>query len=320
MPRIKRWFPVSHDINGDPEVWELTTTFGDWLLPVWLEILSITDRAEGELIGTPVALASTFARFQKGNLRREPDEIRRRWKGSTTTQRVEIALYWMCLRKWLIPLVLTDSGQTLPESWPNHARMVAEWSMNGERMVAYSSTNGERKVSEWWPNGDRMVGFILRNYAKYHPSRDAKEIPPRELITPPPSLTSFLVLPKKEKESLKEKESRTTAPDLRPEFALYEQITGSPAPPVAHSQILSLFPKHTENQIRQTYARWCHSTTKDGHKYNPTSPFWLNWLAPSPTRNNHPPTAAIRCSYCPHVSTSQTEDDAHFQQHHIQPT
>ena len=51
MPRIKRWFPVNHDINGDPEVWELTDRHGDRALRVWLEILSVTDRNEGEFKG-----------------------------------------------------------------------------------------------------------------------------------------------------------------------------------------------------------------------------------------------------------------------------
>jgi uncharacterized phage protein (TIGR02220 family) len=51
MPRIRRYFPVNHEINGDPEVWELTERFGDRALRVWLEILSITDRTEGVLRG-----------------------------------------------------------------------------------------------------------------------------------------------------------------------------------------------------------------------------------------------------------------------------
>lgn len=51
MPRIKRWFPVSHDFNADPEVWELTDKFGDRAIRVWLELLSIADRNDGELPG-----------------------------------------------------------------------------------------------------------------------------------------------------------------------------------------------------------------------------------------------------------------------------
>lgn len=51
MPQIKRWFPVSHDINADPEIWELTDQFGVTGLRAWLEILSIADRNEGVLPG-----------------------------------------------------------------------------------------------------------------------------------------------------------------------------------------------------------------------------------------------------------------------------
>lgn len=45
------YFPVSQDINSDEEVWELTETFGDRSLRVWLEILSIADRNNGILPG-----------------------------------------------------------------------------------------------------------------------------------------------------------------------------------------------------------------------------------------------------------------------------
>ena len=48
MASPKRWFPVSHDLNSDSEVWDLTNQFGDRALRVWLEILSILDRNENE--------------------------------------------------------------------------------------------------------------------------------------------------------------------------------------------------------------------------------------------------------------------------------
>jgi hypothetical protein len=51
MPRYTRFFPVSHDINADTEVWELTDKFGMTGLRAWLEILSIADRNEGQLPG-----------------------------------------------------------------------------------------------------------------------------------------------------------------------------------------------------------------------------------------------------------------------------
>jgi len=165
MPRIKRWFPVSHDINSDPEVWELTNTFGEWLLPVWLEILSVTDRADGEYNGTPTAIANNLARFSL-NLRRDKDEVRRRFKGTTASFRAELALYWMTLRRWLLPIVLTETGPMVLEWWPNHHRMVAEWSPNRWRMVG-----------EWWPTGAPIIGFITRNHWKYHRREERNMVP-----------------------------------------------------------------------------------------------------------------------------------------------
>src|SRR5258708_34616907 len=51
MPKIKRWFHVSHDINADPEVWEMTDRLGDRTFRVWMELLSIADRNAGEIKG-----------------------------------------------------------------------------------------------------------------------------------------------------------------------------------------------------------------------------------------------------------------------------
>lgn len=61
MPRIRRWFHVSHDINSDPEVWELTEKFGDRGLRAWLEILSIADRNEGLIPSQDGLLVKAFS-------------------------------------------------------------------------------------------------------------------------------------------------------------------------------------------------------------------------------------------------------------------
>ncbi len=45
MPRIKRWFPVNHDINHSPTIRMLVHEYGAPGLRIWLEILSIADRA-----------------------------------------------------------------------------------------------------------------------------------------------------------------------------------------------------------------------------------------------------------------------------------
>ena len=51
MPRIKRWFPVNHNINRDPEVWAMRREIGEKSLSIWLEFLSIADQNEGEIPG-----------------------------------------------------------------------------------------------------------------------------------------------------------------------------------------------------------------------------------------------------------------------------
>jgi hypothetical protein len=60
MPKIVRWFPVSHDINSDHELWEMTDKLGDRSLRVWLEILSIGDRNEGVIASWSDSLARSI--------------------------------------------------------------------------------------------------------------------------------------------------------------------------------------------------------------------------------------------------------------------
>lgn len=52
MPRIKRWFPVSHEINRDEELWALEKKYGPRVVRMWLEILSIADRNDGVIPGS----------------------------------------------------------------------------------------------------------------------------------------------------------------------------------------------------------------------------------------------------------------------------
>lgn len=51
MPRIRRWFPVNHNINRDPEVWVMRQQIGEKALSIWLEFLSIADQHEGQIPG-----------------------------------------------------------------------------------------------------------------------------------------------------------------------------------------------------------------------------------------------------------------------------
>src|SRR6476660_9440902 len=85
MPKIRHWFHVSHERNADPEVWELTDTFGDRALRIHDELLSIADRNEGRL---PNAHNPQFARGVAVRCHMTP-------------KTVEKVILWMLKRAWL---------------------------------------------------------------------------------------------------------------------------------------------------------------------------------------------------------------------------
>lgn len=93
MPRIKRWFPVSHDFNRDPEVIELRQTFGDWMAFVWQEMLSISDRNEGKIRGSPDFIAASFTWLWNTNSKRYNTE----WKRN----KIRMAFEWMSNKHWI---------------------------------------------------------------------------------------------------------------------------------------------------------------------------------------------------------------------------
>lgn len=102
MPSVKHWFPVSHDINQDPEVWELTEQFGDRALRVWLEILSIADRNDG-LIGLDYNSITTAVAY----------------KCRCKTTRVRLMLDFITTKGW----VHSDSGYRVT----NHEKYHRTW-------------------------------------------------------------------------------------------------------------------------------------------------------------------------------------------------
>jgi hypothetical protein len=61
MPKIKRYFPVSHQFNRDPEVRELRQKYADWMGYVWQEMCSISDMNEGEVPGKAEEIAKSLA-------------------------------------------------------------------------------------------------------------------------------------------------------------------------------------------------------------------------------------------------------------------
>ena len=58
MPRPKRYFPVSQDINRDPEMIDFKGRFGLAGFTLWLEILALLDRHENQILMTEHVLRS----------------------------------------------------------------------------------------------------------------------------------------------------------------------------------------------------------------------------------------------------------------------
>ena len=85
MPAITRWFRVTHDINADPELWELRDNFGDRAVLIWLECLSIADRNKG-LVGPD----SEHTRNQLAS------------KCRSSRVKVGLVLDWYRVKGWLI--------------------------------------------------------------------------------------------------------------------------------------------------------------------------------------------------------------------------
>jgi hypothetical protein len=84
MPRIKRWYPVSHDLNRDPEFCELVERFGAPGIRCWLELLSIADRNDGEVPGDYISICKPLA----GVI-------------NTKSNRVLKILYWFNSKQWI---------------------------------------------------------------------------------------------------------------------------------------------------------------------------------------------------------------------------
>ena len=84
MPTLKRWHPVSRDLNDDPEVWELTEMFGDRALRIHLEVLATLDKTENEWRMTGEWLAGLSRK-----VRQQPATVRR-------------VIDWMLIKGWLI--------------------------------------------------------------------------------------------------------------------------------------------------------------------------------------------------------------------------
>lgn len=104
MPVPKRWHPVSRDLNDDPEVWELTETFGDRAVRLWLEILGILDKTENRWRLTGTLLPSLSRK-----VRMKPETIR-------------ASLEWMVVKGWLVATEFSADGSPLAYSASKYAK------------------------------------------------------------------------------------------------------------------------------------------------------------------------------------------------------
>lgn len=143
MPRIKRWFPVSHDINHSPTVRQLVKRFGAPGLRVWLEILSIADRCGPVVdISSPGAL-SRLASAAETRLRTVSDITESLLRaGSVRSHDLlnhlsEIVNYWDYHRTW---------EQNRVPSGPDLTRPLKEKTATENSPVVDNSTNHARET------------------------------------------------------------------------------------------------------------------------------------------------------------------------------
>jgi hypothetical protein len=190
MPSPKRWFPVSREVNHDPELWEMTELYGDRALRIWLELLAWADKNDNhvQLSGRWVA---SLAQLTKTNLK--------------TVVRV---VAWILDRGWIV--IMGD--QNIAEKWIETLRHLSkDFPKTGRRLAEDLPETHRRMVEEWAENG-RRLSLCTANYWKYHrrpdPTGNKKEAGTDSLPVPP-----FPSLPKdKEREEGKRAGSTSSAP------------------------------------------------------------------------------------------------------------
>jgi len=171
MAKYKRWFPVSHEINHDPDVLEFKAKFGLAGFSLWLEILSQLDKNDNEFLLTQKWLESCCkmfgCRFPRG------------W----------LALNQMLANDWL------RSSKVLTKPLPSANQTLT----NGFLVPTQDLTN-------MFP-----MAIMSPKYAEYHRIRSPKSdkfAPEAGQIGVPPNLPNLPNLPNPPK--VKEKEYKNT--------------------------------------------------------------------------------------------------------------
>ena len=152
MPTITRWFRVTHDINSDPEIWELRELYGDRAALVWLEMLSIADRNSGNVGMNNKQFYSILAS-----------------KCRVYAPKTKAIIEWCLTRKWLVELD-TNSPRIAHELLANIAR-----------------TSNELPI--FAPSSQHIHGYLwVVKWRKYNRVREVDELlsPPTPSPTPTP--------------------------------------------------------------------------------------------------------------------------------------
>ena len=211
MPVPKRWFPASRDLNHDPEVWELTETFGDRALRIWLELLAGADKTENR-IALPVTWHSSLARITK-----------------TNSKTVVTVVLWMLDRGW----ICLNGDRRAVDNWTSDLRALCQnWPKTPRKLVVQRLLDGCTTVDRWLNTG-RMLTLGTVNYWKYRKRRE-----PSGADNGSPPLLSESSLPNKKNkemndhmtssllESQMREETRSHLPPNRQIQAGIETITG----------------------------------------------------------------------------------------------
>lgn len=112
MPSPKRWFPVSRDLNDDPEVWEFTDEFGDRALRIVLEVFASIDKTDNHW-----RLSGRWLHSLSRKVRQQPATVQR-------------AIGWMLAKGWLAAQECAADGSPMSLSavnyWKYHKRRDSE--------------------------------------------------------------------------------------------------------------------------------------------------------------------------------------------------
>ncbi len=166
MPIPKRWYPISHDLLFDPELWELIRLHGDRSLATWLWFLSGLDRSGNSLrlSGDWLSSASRMLRQSSASIRRQLD--------------------WMIAKGWLTVVQTSPDGSPAVLSTPNYWKYHRSREPKGSQPGIASGADVAPLLSEPIldetnlppkpPEGNALARF--EEFKKIYPARDGKKV------------------------------------------------------------------------------------------------------------------------------------------------